>query len=385
MKYIKVLVLIVSILIVSCNSIDNYDNPAFFEINVRKSLQEKAKTHLVSAFFKEVNYIPLETTEEALLRSINKVIMYEDYLFVSDNRFVYQFDDKGNFIRKIGTEGSGPGEFIGMIRFTIDPVNSEVLIYSTKTHILNAYNLKDGAYKTSREMPFFVSDFAHFKDGSCVFLTREFRKEFDRFTTVEAYLLNSNREIKDSVRNNLRNNIANNSMGYASLFTIGDEINYIYNYRDTLYVINHEFERKPLAWLVLNNQEDSDILEVFPTAGQIQYPNFLWISNIVGNSDYYFITVKKGFAGEDINNSSLILYSKKEKISSHIASLENDYDYNMPFWPRWIQDNKLISFYQSYDVLAFAEKIKNGNNKSELLRIANKLSESDNPVIVIVK
>jgi hypothetical protein len=55
--------------------------------------------------------IPLETTEQSLLMEYIDVKISSDYVFVTDYKKVLEFDKKGKFIRKIGMEGKGPGEY----------------------------------------------------------------------------------------------------------------------------------------------------------------------------------------------------------------------------------------------------------------------------------
>lgn len=386
MNYNIVFLMIALFFFVGCNlAPKSGEENEFSTIDVRECLQNPKKPIPMSEIYDKVKYIPLETTGDALLHGVNKVLMHNQFIFVSDNRFVYQFDKSGKFIRKIGGAGSGPGEYTGMIRFTLDPVNKEVLVYSTRTHILNVYNLFDGQFLYKHEIPYFLSDLTHLDKDFRVFFTREFNKLFDGFTIAEAYLINNALEIEDSVNNFLRNDIEHYSMGYVSLFPDNEGINYIYNFRDTLYHINHHFQRTPRAWFKFGNNESLNTMEISPGPGQIQYPDYLWVSALSGNSDHYYVTVRYGFAGGQVDNSSFVLYCRDERTPNHISALENDIDHGMPFWPRWIHKDNLISFYHAHEILSFVEKAEHGNRKGVFWQIAGNLSENDNPVLVIVK
>jgi len=69
----------------------------------------------LSEIASDIEYVPLETNDECLLRSIVTYHFTKDYIFVQNYDHVLMFDRRGRFIRKIGKPGRGPGE-IGLIR-----------------------------------------------------------------------------------------------------------------------------------------------------------------------------------------------------------------------------------------------------------------------------
>ena len=67
-----------------------------------------------SDIFTEINYIPLETTEESLFGSISKLVVTEDYFIILDNntRSILLFNKNGKFHKKIrGTENAPIWDF----------------------------------------------------------------------------------------------------------------------------------------------------------------------------------------------------------------------------------------------------------------------------------
>ena len=69
----------------------------------------------LSAFFKDVRYIPLETTRESLLGRINQLCMQGDTIFVLDGvmaRSVLMFRKDGSYIGIVGSRGEGPSEYV---------------------------------------------------------------------------------------------------------------------------------------------------------------------------------------------------------------------------------------------------------------------------------
>ena len=110
----------------------------------------------LSSFVKSIDFIPLETTDECLLRGIGKAAIYGDYIHVVDepdyrSPCVYQFNKSGKFIRQIGSKGEGPEEFVEMRGFVLDKdgnicicdgVRKKILTYKsdgTFLHSINTY------------------------------------------------------------------------------------------------------------------------------------------------------------------------------------------------------------------------------------------------------
>lgn len=50
-------------------------------------------------------YIPLELSDSSLIGDIDKIILTKDYIVVRSNDFIFLFDYKGDFIRRIGARG----------------------------------------------------------------------------------------------------------------------------------------------------------------------------------------------------------------------------------------------------------------------------------------
>ena len=67
-----------------------------------------------------IDIIPLEVTENCLISDIKKLEFYKNRIFISDriNAKIFVFDSEGNFLRSIGKQGRGPGEYSYMGDFS---------------------------------------------------------------------------------------------------------------------------------------------------------------------------------------------------------------------------------------------------------------------------
>lgn len=177
MKYIH-LYLIFFFVLSACHSEKKQSemrNQSIDIIQIRSDFKVGTGINL-SSFVKNIDFIPLEVTDESLLRGIGKAAIYGDYIYVIDDPdylspCVYQFDKAGKFIRQIGAKGEGPEEFVEMRGFVLDKdgniciydgVRKKILIYKsdgTFLHSINTYytcdnfEYNDGYYYLYRYYP----------------------------------------------------------------------------------------------------------------------------------------------------------------------------------------------------------------------------------------
>lgn len=82
----------------------------------------------LSELVESIRVIPLETTDQSLLGSIADLGYDDGNIFVLDgyNQLVSQFDENGQFIRKLVQKGNGPDDIQHPQMFSIDKLHNEV-------------------------------------------------------------------------------------------------------------------------------------------------------------------------------------------------------------------------------------------------------------------
>ncbi len=103
--------------------------------------------NIISAGLSEVfnisNYVILENTVP-LINRIGKVIKTKEFIFVLDFAFdgskVLQFDNRGHYLKQIGSVGHGPGQYYSVADFAIDTINSKVYIASLGSVLCYGFN-----------------------------------------------------------------------------------------------------------------------------------------------------------------------------------------------------------------------------------------------------
>lgn len=128
----------------SCNQADK--DSKYITVNVNENYPEK---ELVLQDFMDVEYIPLETTDEFITQGTvlsigDKYILIKNY--VNDGN-IYVFDRKtGKGIRKINRKGQGGEEYAFIVSAALDEDNEEIFVNSTKKILV--YDLS-GNFKRS--------------------------------------------------------------------------------------------------------------------------------------------------------------------------------------------------------------------------------------------
>lgn len=84
-----------------------------------------------STLLEDFRYIPLETTSESLIGHIrSSTTVIKDGFFVLDHLAqLNYFNAEGRFIRRIGSRGQGPGEFLNIVSFDVDEQKRLLYIY----------------------------------------------------------------------------------------------------------------------------------------------------------------------------------------------------------------------------------------------------------------
>jgi hypothetical protein len=127
---------------------------ALYTIDVDKLTHQE--TVYTSSFFKNVRTVILEDHDDALIGEIQYIQVFDDYILIFDffiAKKLFVFDKNGKFLRQIGKTGRGPGEYIQIIDFCIDPERREIYLLDTGTRKALKYNLDTGEYISSIDLP----------------------------------------------------------------------------------------------------------------------------------------------------------------------------------------------------------------------------------------
>jgi len=120
-------ILIITILSVNCSS----DKNANTDIKILKLPESGEETLKASYIADTLIYIPLETTKESLMDQDIRQIWLDNYYILINckNTGLLLFRQDGKFLKKIGKQGRGPGEYGTILHF--DVILDTIYISST--------------------------------------------------------------------------------------------------------------------------------------------------------------------------------------------------------------------------------------------------------------
>lgn len=128
-------------------------------------LPENAVPMSNTNFGKDLQSVPMETTDESLFSSFATFGMDGDF-FIFPRRepsSILRFSKDGKYLNKIGAVGNGPGEYAELTDICVDPSTKTISILGTDE--LYKYNY-DGSFIDKRPTPFPAFSFCIDTDGN---------------------------------------------------------------------------------------------------------------------------------------------------------------------------------------------------------------------------
>jgi hypothetical protein len=157
---IKVLLTLV---LISASSCQNESSEALIQ-DFQRVVDATASETNFSSLFESYNIIRLETTDDCMLGGIEKIIKNNSLLYIKTaNDELVLFDSKGNYIKKIGTKGRGPGEYIRIQDFAVNKDGSVVAICNLRD--IHFYRVSDGSYIRKQSFDYFLNSLFYLPNG----------------------------------------------------------------------------------------------------------------------------------------------------------------------------------------------------------------------------
>lgn len=380
----KVIFLVAALLgLASCTG-EKKEKEAFITIDITASYPEK---DLVLQDFMDVEYVPLETSDEFLAQG-NIAFVGENIVVATNMRQgdILLFDRAtGKGIRKINHKGFGPEEYIMPYNVVLFEDKNEMFVNDGPTSKIQVYDL-EGNYKRT----------ISYKRGALVTVLIDF--DTDNFLSQNIYAPE------------------NENSGETFLFLSKKD--------GSMTDIKVPYqERKSIALVRVNEDgsmqgafpENSDFIDPFqdgwlltePSADTIYYykpdrslkpfivrtpsvqtmsPEVFLFPGVL-TDDYYFmqsVTKEYDFDKNEGMPSTPLVYDVAEQKIYKYTVHNADYEDREENLSKQNVNNK-IAFYQALPADELIEAQENGKLKGKLSDIAAHLDIEDNPVVMIVK
>lgn len=159
MKYLFIGLYILCSLFVSCKQKPQQtvllanNNTGITEIELGNS--EICSELCYSALFKEPKTIILETNKNCLIKRIHGVELFNDNLYIHDDKMkrLFVFGMDGAFKYEIGKPGIGPGEYIELSDFSIDREQHVIYLWDEARKMALKYDLNNNKFISSTHIP----------------------------------------------------------------------------------------------------------------------------------------------------------------------------------------------------------------------------------------
>ena len=171
----KILNLLLILIVCGCksNSTDctEYKNCKTFEISFKKDYKEKI---YLSEMLDSEEFIQLETLDECLISDINKLIAINNKYYIYDRveDVIFIFSKDGKFLNKISEKGRGPGQYISIACFDVNPKTNEINILDLNSKRMIVYDDNCQLNRTI-EINDIVRDFMICENGDYLFFTND--------------------------------------------------------------------------------------------------------------------------------------------------------------------------------------------------------------------
>lgn len=125
---------------------------------------EEAGIIKLSTIAESIRYVPLETKLENYTGSFSKIVVYKNKIIAQGANKIEQFisihDLNGNLLGLINGHGKGPGEFLEINDFLINPYNDQIeLMDGRRNKKIYRYDL-NGAFIQELALPIYSDKFA---------------------------------------------------------------------------------------------------------------------------------------------------------------------------------------------------------------------------------
>jgi len=342
----------------------------------------------------DIQYIPLETHPDALMRFVGYLKEGNDKFYINTVLELLCFDKTGKFLYKLDQQGRGPGEYIYLSDYDIKPEKNLVIVLTRGK--LYFYNETDTGFNLQRQLDLKIQpnyiDFFPGQDNillsftastgenkyQCVAITPEGdtlfkRTNYYKFTRTSKVVMGFNSD-----------NIINK---HDETIRIKGFLN------DTIFTINSDFKFVP--FMVLNSGGKSittDFLANVPApdmnSGTSPTAAFLAISEILELEKYLLC---RYYYQE---GSTWILYDKKSDQTFQFDGkelLKDDISGGINIEPKFVCNGNIYSWtdalkfktYMSGDDFRNAE-VKNPGRKAELEKLAESVKEDDNHLLIVI-
>jgi hypothetical protein len=387
-------ILILSLVAFSCKIEQNKDRKAVMVFDLKK-LPDASIIKLSDLGFTDIEYVPLESNEQCMISGTedlltgNKFIIGERNYIIQRYTTILEFNTDGSFITRIGTKGRGPNEFTAAHDVKIDPNSKEIYLLAGWQKKFFVYS-ENGKIIRTFPITFSPSDFHFIGDNILCYSENHMGDIQNSYTLIDK----TGKVIKYYPNKYpFKNHDAYGITGENLFYKFDNKLFKKEVYSDTIYSYNNE----KFAPHMIIQVGDKLITPQARTEFDSRYlaENFIIPLNLFEFGDFVYYEFVYTFALPKVLIYSFI-GSKRNSFKALINTkqgIKNDLDGGPNILPKTIKDdNTVIGWVDALKLKAHvaSDAFKNSTpkypeKKKELEKLAERLKDTDNPVLVLLR
>ena len=379
-------IILVSILILMMSCSNNSTNHSIQEVDFSKGITNEKQVDL-SSVGKSISYIPLETKQGSYIGSLSQIIISTKFIATIDksNKKVLLFSANGEFLKQIGTNGKGPGEFIHASSIAINDRTDEIALSCLELRKLIIFDIKTNDFKEDNiklaitNMTFLTSNLLLMKGPTN--MSFEYKDNYFSVLNIKTHKKRFLLDVPSSFKHYLNIEVP--------VYTYNDTTFYRDVYTDIVYGITKN--QKIIEKYKLNIGKNNIPTEAFETYDSFikEMKQSIYLNQMLEDDENIFIK------GSNKARLLKLVYQKKSKTCIKLpyykpdgdCLIYNDLDHGPNFWPKGLtSEGKLFTWLYPYQLLkrskdSIGNAIPTNNGFSNLL---SKVKEDDNPILMII-
>jgi hypothetical protein len=398
-------------------------------IDIGGNVKTMHKIYL-SQFTKNVWYVPLETNSANPISWTYRFLSdySEEYILDSDGKICLLYDNAGHYLRQIGSQGRGPGEYTGI---------SSVFLKGQKIYIHDFYTddiiefMLDGTFQ-KRYKSGFTADNRHRLTDAIMINDSMILGNIENGTGLEAYkalIIDKQGDIYNYYKNyiffNLETGVSHaKSPGHAIYYKFGKNLFFKELLNDTLFQLDDQYQLKPLyvfnfgkykepvsdrgsSWLQIDLSSYINLDHIYQTENflilECNYNKYFpakrltpEIISLPGLKDYTQWYNTKAVLGIYDKRTENLVFSEPTSTDNHLftTGFYNDLDAGPRFFPGMMVNDSTMVMKIRFDHMTehvSSDDFKNNTpklpeNKKRLEFLVDSLTNAgfDNPVLMFV-
>ncbi len=402
------LFIILMIVFCSCGRKGTNETKNASSIKVIDLLSEpESEITRVSDIATDIDYVPLQTTENSLIKSITKIVTCDNKMYIRNGYSdILCFDREGKFLYKLNKTGRGPGEYNFIRDFDISSDNKIIIVISDGN--LLVYNNTDTEFvfnKSINLMHLFQSNSQPYPSKiSMIPGTTNILLSIDPFTGSEQFLsilINTDGDSLYFKPNHYmyeKTDVLRQMINESLQYNFENKICFKEEFSDTVFFVNKETnEFQPRLIFDSHGKGFLPRIRYDREYARSHIAETFWVYLIIETPKYIIYTYEhnrtryKMLYDKSVNKKFKL---KEWKFTNNISSknvLKDDINGGPDFDLDFSSENLI---YSSVDALTLKKyvageefikaKVNDPKKKEALKKLADSLKETDNLVLIVV-